>query len=186
MPKALLVWSNDWIYTSIPRTQVDALPDGRGRHRPYGEREVTILRTAPCTAVYFGGTEGEPQPGGGRLPVDQQAQARADAIVAAWNEWQAQITEARAAVSLPQMETAREEAREARNAVLLRLCETTASGLAGLAIKARIAANLLVETDPKASARSYDADDSDGLLLDLTGDILTLTGGLPAAHRLED
>ena len=75
----------------------------------------------------------------------------------------------------------------ARAAVLQRVHEATAQGLTGLAIKARIAANMASETDPKASGgRHYDPDDSDGLLMDLAGDVLAITGGLPEAHRPKD
>lgn len=187
VPAALKVWSNDWVYSSFPRPRMDPLRGGQARVLPYSEADVEMLRTQPCLGHFLGGTEGILQPDGvTRLRPDQRAQARADAIVAAWDQWQEQIREARAALNLDALEVAYDEGMAARAAVLKRLHEVTARGLTGLAIKARIAANMASETDPKSSGREYDPDDSDGLLMDLAGDVLAVTGGLPEAHRPKD
>jgi hypothetical protein len=188
VPVGLKVWTHDWVYPSIPRPKMQPLADGRALVLPYGEEEVEILRVQPCLGHFMGGIEGELQPDGvTRLRPDPRAQARADAIVAAWDQWQEQIREARAALTLDALEAAYDATKVTRDAVLQRVRETTARGLAGLAIKARIAANMAAETDPKASgARLYDPDDSDGLLMDLAGDVLAVTGGLPDAHGPKD
>ncbi|MDP4026846.1 hypothetical protein Q8W71_30060 [Methylobacterium sp. NEAU 140] len=180
VPRDLKVWSNDWAYTSIP------IPKARHERFHYDEFEVEILRTQPCVATFIGG-EGELQPDGvGRVRPDPRAQARADAIVAAWDGWQEQIRQARAAVDLDALEAAWDAATAARDAVLQRVRETTARGLAGLAVKARIAASMAAIDDPKAHALgSFDPADSDGLLYDLAGDVLAATGGLPDAFQAE-
>ena len=51
IPAALKVWSNDWIYSSIPRPPIKPLQDGRCLLLPYGEAEVEILRAQPCLAL---------------------------------------------------------------------------------------------------------------------------------------
>lgn len=187
IPGALKVWSNDWIYSSIPRTQTKPLGGGRALVLPYGKAEVEILRAQPCLGHFVGGT-GELQSDGiSRVRPDPRAQARADAIVAAWDQWQAQIREARAALRLPELEAAHDATTAARDAVLRRVHETTARGLSGLGIKARIAANMASETDPKGTGlRLFEPDSPDGLMLDLAGDVLAVTGGLPDAHRPKD
>ncbi|SDO18363.1 hypothetical protein SAMN05216360_11614 [Methylobacterium phyllostachyos] len=188
VPVGLKVWSHDWVYPSIPRPRTQPLAGGRELLLPYGAEEVEILRVQPCLGHFVGGTEGELQPDGvTRLRPDPRAQVRADAIVAAWDQWQEQIREARAVVNLDALEAAYDATKATRDTVLQRGREVTARGLTGLAIKARIAANMAAETDPKAcSARLYDPDDSDGLLMDLAGDVLAVTGGLPEAHRPKD
>lgn len=186
IPVALKQWSNDWIYSSIPRPRLITLADGTALVRPYGKAEVEILRAQPCLGHFFGGTEGEPQPDGvTRVRPDPRAQARADAIVAAWDQWQELIRAARAELDLDALDAAFEAARVERDAVLQRVREATAQGLAGLAIKARIAANMAAVEDPKAHAlKHHDTDDDRGLFYDLAGDVLAMTGGLPHAFRL--
>ena len=187
VPTGLKAWSHDWVFPSIPRPKTQPLAGGRALVLPYGAEEVEILRMQPCLGHFIGGVEGELQPDGvTRLRPDPRAQARADTIVAAWDQWQEQIREARAALNLDALEAAYDAGLAARAAVLERVHEVTARGLAGLAIKARIAANMASETDPKASGKDYDPDDSDGLLMDLAGDVLAVTGGLPEAHRPKD
>ena len=188
VPVGLKVWSNDWVYSSIPRPQMQPLGNGRALVLPYGEAEVEILRSQPCLGHFVGGVEGDLQPDGvSRVRPDPRAQARADAIVAAWDQWQQQIREARAALNLDALDAAFDATRAARDAVLQRIRETTARGMAGLAVKARIAANMSAVEDPKAHGlKHHDADDNEGLFLDLAGDVLSMTGGLPDAFKPRD
>ena len=187
MPVALRVCRHDWIYNGFPRPRIQSFSDGTYQSLPYGKEEVEIFRKLQCSAFYFGGSEGELQPDGAtRRRPDAQAQKRADAIVAAWDEWQEQTRTAQEVVNLPALTAAKKNARAARDAVLQRMRETPARGLSGLAIKARIAANMLAEPDIRAAGLELDPDDGDAFLYDLAGDVLALTGGLPAAHRNED
>lgn len=187
-PVALKVWSNDWVFSSIPRPRTQPLGGGRALVLPYGEAEVEILRSQPCLGHFVGGVEGDLQPDGvSRVRPDPRAQARADAIVTAWDQWQQQIQEARAALNLDALDAAFDAARAARDAVLQRIREATARGMAGLAVKARIAANMSAVEDPKAHGlKHHGADDNEGLLYDLAGDVLGMTGGLPDAFRPRD
>ena len=91
VPAALRVQRHDWIYVSIPRPSIIQDGASRGRYAPYGWDEVEFLRANPCMPVTGGGTEGEEREDGSRQRPDRPAQERADAIVAAWDQWQAEI-----------------------------------------------------------------------------------------------
>lgn len=185
VPVALKVLNGDILFNGIPQTEIIPLGGGKGRMLPYGKTEVDFLRANPCTAVYVGGGEGEVVADGhGRRRPDARAQKRADEIMVAWDEWQVQVTAAREAVDLPLLEAAAKAAVEARDAVLQQIRETPARSLTGLAVKARVAANMLAETDIKASGLDcFECQNGDAYLYDLAGDVLALTGGLPAAHQ---
>ena len=185
MPNELRVWQNDWLYTSIPRPGLIPLVDGRGRQLPYGLKEVKTLRANPCVCVVVGGAQGEPRQGGGRIIADLAAQARADAIVAAWDRWQAEISARKEALNLTNLLAQVQAAEDRRLEVLRRVRPTPAKSLVGLGVKARIAFALSSGLNPRdAGARSYDDEEFEAFVFDLAGDALAIAGEAPSA-RLE-
>ena len=179
-PVALCVYSHDWMFNGIPQTRMTDLGGGKARVHGYGRDEVEFLRANPCMGVYVGGKEGELQPDGvSRKRPDRQAQARADMIVSAWDEWQAALATAREAVDLPALEAAHERALEQRDAVLMRIREARAMSLVGLGVKARAAASMWIAdgaAEMRINASGFSAADADGLLYTLAADAIEIVG----------
>ncbi|EHP94991.1 hypothetical protein [Methylorubrum extorquens] len=182
MPAALKVWGNDWMYPSIP--QPGTLRRAGGSET-YGKEEVEILRTRPCMRRAYGVSEGERQPDGSRVGPDKMAQARADAIVAAWDEWQAGLRAAREAVDLPRLEAEREALFSRRNAALALIRDTPAKTLAGLAVKARTARDMEAGIDLRQTACQRDDDDAEGFFYTLAADVLDMAAPLAVGPQPE-
>ena len=183
MPGELRVWQNDWLYNSIPRPRTIPLADGTALRLSYGPREIETLRASPCLCVVVGGTQGEPRQGGGRTVPDPAAQARADAIVAAWDRWQAEIRERKEELNLFDLLSEMCAAEDRRQDILRRVLSIAAQSLAGLGVKARVAFALSSGLNPKeAGARSYDADEFEAFVFDLAGDALVVAGDASVAN----
>lgn len=182
MPAALKIWGNDWMYTSIPRPGTMRRAGGS---ETYGKEEVEILRTRPCMRRAFGVSEGEIQPDGSRIGPDKMAQTRANAIVAAWDEWQAGLQAARESVNLPRLEAEREALISRRNAALALIRDTPAKTLAGLAVKARTARTLEAWLNLRQAACRRDDDDAEGIFYTLAADVLDMAAPLAASAGTE-
>ncbi|MCJ2074774.1 hypothetical protein MKK68_03790 [Methylobacterium sp. E-016] len=178
VPRELRIWRNDWIIKSLPRPHTQTLKTVGSKAvlvTHYGAEEVAHLRGVRCLRPSYG-TAGELQPDGTRALPDAKAQERADAIVAAWDRWQAEIAAAKEAASLPALIAAHEAAQDRRAPILERLRGTPAGSLAGLGVKARIAVALDGDADLKRTGREeYDAEDPQAFIYDLAGDALALT-----------
>ena len=178
VPRELRVWRNDWIIKSLPRTHTQTLETVGGKVvlvAHYGVEEVAQLRGVRCLRPSYG-TAGDLQPDGSRALPDAKAQERADAIVAAWDRWQAEIAAAKEAANLPALIAAHGAAQDRRAPVLERLRGAPARSLAGLGVKARIALAVDGNADLKRTGREeYGADDPQAFIYDLAGDVLALT-----------
>lgn len=179
VPAALRVGRLDWITKGIPGTWVDSYETVRGklvRTVHYGEREVAQMRGVRCVRPAYGGS-GELQPDGTHGVPDTRAQERVDAIVAAWDLWQAEIVAKKEALGLPALIIARDAARDLREPILERLRATPARTLAGLGAKARVAFALDGDADLKRTGfEEYDVENPAAFVFDLAGDVLVLTG----------
>lgn len=176
MPIELNPWRGDWMRTAIPRTRTEPVGDGKFRSLPYGAEEVEQLRERRCMRHSYG-NDGELQPDGRRMVPDVKVQERVDGIVAAWDRWQAEIVAAKVAAGTPAGKIALRGAKEARSSLLERIRDTPARALAGLGVKARIAASMNAVEDMKEEAREYDPDQPEALPYDIAGDVLAIVAG---------
>lgn len=173
MPIQLNPWRGDWMHTAIPRTRSEAVGDGRCRSLPYGAEEVEQMRGRRCLRHSYG-DDGELQPDGRRMMPDVKVQERVDAIVAAWDQWQEAIQTAKDAAGIDKSRDAVGRAKEHRASVLERIRDTPARTMAGLGVKARIAASMNAVEDMKEEAREYDPDQPEALPYDIAGDVLSI------------
>ncbi|KQP60554.1 hypothetical protein ASF52_09610 [Methylobacterium sp. Leaf112] len=127
--------------------------------------------------VFIGGKpEGELLAGGGYRKVDQSAQKRAEAIIAAWDGWRAEIERRELAHDIPELRMAAQAATRAHDAAALRARSLEAHTARGLIVKAEIAASFIPWADRDARAEKLDADDEVGILYALVSDTLRVLG----------
>ncbi|WP_461220598.1 hypothetical protein [Methylobacterium sp. CM6247] len=176
MPIELNPWRGDWMHTAIPRPRTEAVGEGRFRTLPYGATEVEQMRGRRCLRQTFG-DDGELQPDGRRMKPDTHVQQRVDGIVAAWDQWQEAIRAAKDEAGADKARDALTVAIEARAGVLEQIRDTPARSLAGLGVKARIAAEMNGATDLKEDGREYDPDEPEALPYDIAGDVLNMVAG---------
>jgi len=147
-------------------------------YAPYGLNQIEELRATPRMGVFIGGKpEGELLAGGGYRKVDQHAQKRAEAIIAAWDEWRAEVDRRELALDIPALRMAARTATEAQDAAALRARALKAHTTRGLIAKAEIAAGVIPWRDRDAEAARRDADDEVGILYTLVSDALSVLGG---------
>ncbi|AWB26175.1 hypothetical protein DA075_35480 (plasmid) [Methylobacterium currus] len=115
-------------------------------------------------------------PGLGDQRPNPRAQARGDAIVAAWDAWQAEIAASREAVGLPTLLDARYAAVERRDKALARIQETPARSLADLVLKARIASAVCDGLSLRPADRDLLPDEDEAMPFAITADLLALAG----------
>jgi hypothetical protein len=167
MPDALWPRNDDWVMDTIPRP--DTVPITPGRHRvlPYGERHAEELRGRRHVVKVFSR----------RDPVPcRPAQERGDAIVAAWDSWQASIAAARQAAGLTPLLEARGVAGERQRAALSLLHETPARSLSDFALKARVASAVCDGLPLRPADRALFSDDEEAMPFAITADLLALSG----------
>jgi len=147
-------------------------------YAPYGLEQVEELRATPRMGVFIGGKpEGELLEGGGYRKVDKHAQARAEAIIAAWDDWRAEVDRRERALDIPALRMAARTATEAQDAAALRARALKAHTTRGLIVKAEIAAGVIPWRDRDAEAATRDADDEVGFLYTLVSDALRVLCG---------
>ncbi|MDV2986366.1 UNVERIFIED_CONTAM: hypothetical protein Q9R58_18770 [Methylobacteriaceae bacterium AG10] len=136
-PKELTVYSFDQMH-GFP------LPAGiGGAFMPYGAKEIDELRAVPRVAVYLAKKgDGFRRSDGTILSIHEAAQQRAEAIIAAWDRWQAELEAYRAEHGLPAFDTALDLATKAYDAAILQARALPAHTPAGLLTKAKIAAEI--------------------------------------------
>ncbi|MBB2961193.1 hypothetical protein [Methylobacterium sp. R2-1] len=101
------------------------------------------MRAVPRVAVYLVKKgDGYRRPDGTILSIHEAAQQRAEAIIAAWDRWQAELEAYRAAHGLPVLDAAFDAATKAYDAAILRARALPAHTLEGLTTKAKIAAEI--------------------------------------------
>lgn len=177
MPIELNPWRSDWMYTAIPRPRTRSLGDGKHQWLPYGAEEVEQMRGQRCMRHTYG-ERGELQPDGRRMEVDAPVQKRVDGIVAAWDQWQEAIQTTKDEAGIDKAREAYVASGEARAAVLERIRDTSARTVAGLGVKARIAASMNAVEDMKEEAREYDPDQPEALPYDIAGDVLSMVAAV--------
>lgn len=177
VPPELWVAPQDWIYSSIPRPRTIPLADGTARRLPYGPSEVETLRTTLCVCVVVGGSQGDSRQDGRRTVADPVAQARADAIVAAWDQWQEEIFARKEALNLFGLLAQVHAAEDRRLGVLRRVRSISALSLSGLGVKARIAFALSSGLNlENLGARKYDDEEPEAFVFNLASNALAIAG----------
>ncbi|KQP35963.1 hypothetical protein [Methylobacterium sp. Leaf100] len=171
MPRELRVYGYD-VASGFP------LPHQTAKgYAPYGSNQIEELRATPRMGVFIGGKpEGELLAGGGYRKVDQNAQKRAEAIIAAWDGWRAEVERRELAHDIPGLRMAAQAATRAHDAAALRARSLKAHTARGLIVKAEIAASLIPWADRDAQAEKLDADDEVGILYALVSDTLRVLG----------
>ena len=171
MPPVLWQRQGD-IWAGLPMTGSEPIPGEQGKHRlcAYQAGHIEELRSKPRTKVVVGRGRGP------HAVPDQEAQARADAIVAAWDEWQAEIARRRQALNLDTLWLAADAAEEAFYEASQRIRSMPAKSLAGLVVKA-IATREMVDTpDMDEAATEKLAGEAGGYGIALAADVLRLMG----------
>ncbi|MGU3536818.1 hypothetical protein [Methylobacterium sp. A54F] len=145
----------------------------------YEQEHVEELRAAPRVSVYLGGPrEGYIREDGSFVKVNQHAQKRAETIIAAWDRYQAEIAAWEAEHNVAAVKAAALTANDVLEDMIRRARSFRASTMAGLLVKATIAAKLVGDewADIEKEAPGRDIMDSESMLWNLLPDVLSVVG----------
>ena len=163
------------------------LPLGLGTHELRGDRfwygkRIADLRTKPRTRQSWSLPEDGSDDVLPRWVPDPLAQARADEIVAAWDQWHAERKAVEDAAGLTAAQAEENRCDEVERAVRLRILSTPARTIEGLIVKARVAAwcNSSPEAVQDNTREAIAAEDisDDALAWGLVSDLLQLAGAV--------